>query len=83
MKNTFFLVHCDRMQSRIDLTWFISGNDHVNLCANYESDWSTFVSDLDEELFLGHENTYCRWSSLWWYDRVLLTDCATSLPLKE
>ena len=46
------------MQSRIDLTWFISGNDHVNVCANYQSDWSDFVSDFGEELLLGHENAY-------------------------
>ena len=46
------------MQSRIDLTWFISGNDHVNVCANYQSDWSTFVSDFGEELFLDLENAY-------------------------
>ena len=57
-ENTFLLVHCDRMQSRIDLTWFISGNDHVNVCANYQSDWSTFVSDFGEELFLDLENAY-------------------------
>ena len=48
------------MQSRIDLTWFISGNDHVNVCANYQSDWSTFVSDFGEELFLDLENAYSR-----------------------
>ena len=57
------------MQSRIDLTWFISGNDHVNVCANNQSDWSTFVSDFGEELFLDLENAY------WGLVQCLETHC--------
>ena len=56
----FSSIRHDKMRFRIDPTQVISGNHHVNLCAKYQSDWSTFVLGFDEELFLDHENAYWR-----------------------